>query len=79
MGKMRRQRATVDAPLLALIRRLVSGAVLLLLFLFRVPIGERCLDIFQCQLHLIAIQPFGPLSKRKRCFQATSLSGWPAG
>jgi hypothetical protein len=62
-GKMRRQSATIDAPLLALIRRLVGCVVWLLLFLFGVPVGERCLDIFQRQLHLIAIKPFGPLSK----------------
>jgi hypothetical protein len=58
MGKMRRQRAAVDTPLLALIRRLVGCAVLLRFF--RVPVGERCLDIFQRQLHLIVVKLFGP-------------------
>ena len=59
---MRRQRTAVAAPLLALIRRLVGCAVLLL-FLFRVSVGECGLDIFQRQLHLIAIKPLGPLTK----------------
>jgi hypothetical protein len=62
-GKMRRQRAAVDAPLLALIRRLVGWVVLLLFFLFSVAFGERGLDVLQRQLHLIAIKPFGPLSE----------------
>jgi hypothetical protein len=35
VGKMRRQRAAVGAPLLALIRRLV-GCIVLVFFLFRV-------------------------------------------
>jgi hypothetical protein len=59
---MRRQRAAVDASLLALIRRLVDCA-LLVLFLFGVPFGERGLDILQRQLHLVAIKPFGPLAE----------------
>ena len=46
-----------------LIRRLVGCVVLLLPFLFSVPLGERGLDILQRQLHLIAIKPFGPLSE----------------
>ncbi len=61
-GKMRRQRTAVDAPLLALVRRLV-GRVVLLLFLFGVAVGERGLDILERQLHLIAIKPLRPLAK----------------
>jgi hypothetical protein len=56
---VRRQRATVDASLLALIRCLVRCAVLLLLFLFRVSVGERSHDVFQRQLHLVAVKSFG--------------------
>ena len=59
---MRRQRTAVDAPLLALVRRLV-GRVVLLLFLFDVAAGERGLDILERQLHLIAIEPLRPLAK----------------
>jgi hypothetical protein len=59
---MRRQRATIDPPLVALVRRPVGGAVLLP-FVVIVTIGERGLDVFQCQLHLIAIEPFRPLAK----------------
>jgi hypothetical protein len=62
VGKMRRQRAAVGMPLLALTRRLV-GCAALVLFLFWVSCGERGLDIFQRQLHLIAIKSFGPLSE----------------
>ena len=62
VGKMRRQRAAVDAPRLALVRRLV-GCALLVLFLFGIPFGERGLDILQRQLHLVAIKPLGPLSE----------------
>lgn len=61
MGKMRRQRAAVAASLLTLIRWFVVGAVLLRLF--RIPVGKCGLDVFQCQLHLIAIKLFGPLTK----------------
>jgi hypothetical protein len=61
--KMRRQRTAVDAPLLALIYRLLGSVVLLLLFLLRLSVGECGLDIFQRQLHLIAIKSFGPLSE----------------
>ena len=60
---MRRQRTAVDAPLLALIRRLLGSVILLLLFLFHLSVGECGLDIFQRQLHLIAIESFGPLSE----------------
>src|ERR1039458_9837591 len=62
VGKMRRQRAAVGAPLLALIRRLV-GCIVLVFSLFRFSGRERGLDIFQRQLHLIAIKPFGPLAE----------------
>jgi hypothetical protein len=62
VGKMRWQRAAIGAPLLALIRWLV-GCAGLALFLFCVSCGERGLDIFQRQLHLIAIKPFGPLAE----------------
>jgi hypothetical protein len=58
-GEMRRQRATIDPPLVVLVGQLVGRAVLLLLVVI-VTIGERGLDIFQRQLHLIAIKPFGP-------------------
>jgi len=61
MGKMCRQRAAVAASLLTLIRWFVGGAVLLRLF--RISVGKRGLDVFQCQLHLIAIKLFGPLTK----------------
>src|SRR5258705_9076131 len=59
MRKMRRQRTAVDASLLTLIRWFVGCAILLRLF--RISVGKCGLDIFQCQLHLIAIKLFGPL------------------
>jgi hypothetical protein len=61
MRKMRRQRTAVDASLLTLIRWFVGCAILLRLF--RISVGKCGLDIFQCQLHLIAIKLFGPLTK----------------
>jgi len=61
MRKMCRQRAAVAASLLTLIRWFVGGAVLLRLF--RISVGKCGLDIFQCQLHLIAIKLLGPLTK----------------
>jgi hypothetical protein len=60
--EMRRQRATIDPPLVALVGRPVGRAVLLPL-VFSIMIGERGLDIFQCQPHLIAVKPLGPLAK----------------
>jgi hypothetical protein len=61
MRKMFRQRAAVAAPLLTLIRWFVG--VVVLLRLFRISVGKCGLYIFQCQLHLIAIKLFGPLTK----------------
>jgi hypothetical protein len=61
MGKMRRQRTAVAASLLTLIRWFVGGAFLLRLF--RIAVGKCGLDIFQCQLHLIAIKLLGALTK----------------
>ena len=56
-----RQRAAVAAPLLTLIRWFIGGVVLLRLF--RISVGKCGLYIFQCQLHLIAIKLFRPLTK----------------
>ncbi len=61
MRKMFRQRAAVAAPLLTLIRCFVGGVVLLRFF--RISVGKCGLYIFQCQLHLIAIKLFRPLTK----------------
>jgi hypothetical protein len=62
-------RATIDTPLVALVRRPVGGAVLLP-FVAIVTIRERNLDIFQRQLHLIAIKPsdLWPNWARSSCF-----------
>jgi hypothetical protein len=60
-GKMGRQRSAVGATLLPLgIGRLFRRFLLVLL---RVLLGDRRLDIFQHQLHLIGIKPFGPPAK----------------
>jgi hypothetical protein len=61
MRKMFRQCTAVATPLFTLIRWLVGGVVLLRLF--RISVGKCGLDIFQCQLHLIAIKLLGPLTK----------------
>jgi hypothetical protein len=59
---MRSAASPVEMSLVALVRRPVGGAVLLP-FVVIVTIGERGLDVFQRQLHLIAIKPFGPLAE----------------
>jgi len=58
---MSRQRSAVGATLLALGigRRLRRFLVVF----FRVLLGERRLDIFQRQLYLLWIKPFGPPAK----------------
>jgi hypothetical protein len=61
MRKTFGQRAAVAAPLLTLICWFVGGVVLLRLF--RISVGKCGLDIFQCQLHLIAIKLLRTLTK----------------
>ena len=60
-GKMSRQRSAVGATLLALGigRRLRRFLVVFL----RVLLGDRRLDVFQRQLYLLGIKPFGPPAK----------------
>jgi hypothetical protein len=59
--KMSRQRSAVGATLLPLcIGQLFRR---FLLVLFRVLLGDRRLDILQCQLHLAGVKPFGPPAK----------------
>ena len=59
MRKTFGQRVAVAAPLLTLI----CWFVRILLRLFRISVGKCGLDIFQCQLHLIAIKLLRTLTK----------------
>jgi hypothetical protein len=71
-GEMRRERTAIDLPLFVLIGRLVGRAILLAL-VFSVTISERGLDIFQRELHLVAIELFGSLAKLRALQQMAQL------
>ena len=59
--KMSRQRSAVGATLLPV--GIGRGFRRVLLVLLRILLGNRCLDILQRQLHLLAVKLFGPPAK----------------